>query len=82
MTSGHRLTSVSRLNRKCAITPLAKSLRLHAKRMIKARPVIFPCKRRGQFHKLGVREFLAKLGKQHPRNLNGSLCHSIGVFEH
>jgi hypothetical protein len=65
-----------------AITPLAKPFRLHAKRMIKPRPVIFPCKRRSQFHKLCLCELLAQLGKQRFWNRDGSSRHGISVLEY
>src|SRR6266851_4861023 len=78
----HGLTSKTCLSRQRATTPLAKPLRLYAKRMIEPRPIIFPCKRRGQFHKLCFREPLAKLLKQRLRNLHGSLRHGIGILEH
>jgi hypothetical protein len=79
---GHCRTSEFRLNRHGAITPLAKPFRLHAKSMIKPRPVIFPCKRRSQFHKLCLRKLLPQLRKQRFWNLDGSSRHGISVLEH
>ena len=77
---GRRRTSKLRPNRHRAITPLAKSFRLHPKCMIKPRPVIFPCKRRSQFHKLCFRKLFAQLHKQRFWNLDGSLRHDISVL--
>jgi len=64
-----------------AVTPLRKSLRLHAKRVIKTRAVIFPRQSRCQFHQLRVRELLPQLCKQRVRHLDRRQRHRIRVLQ-
>ena len=65
-----------------AVAALRKALRLHAKRVVEPCPVIFPRQRRRQFHQLRVAELLPQLRKQRLWNLDGSLRHGVGIFQH
>jgi hypothetical protein len=65
-----------------AVAALRKSLRLHAKRVIKTRAIIFPRQSRGQFHSLRIRKLLPQLCKQRIRHLDRCLRHRVRVLEH
>jgi hypothetical protein len=75
------LRPMSRTHRQRAEGSLAEAFPLDTKRMIKARPVIFPGDGGGEFHHLSLVEYLAQLRKQRIRNFDGSPRHERGIFE-
>jgi len=75
------LRPMSRAHRQRAEGSLAEAFALDTKRMIKARPVIFPGDGRREFHHLRLVKCLAQFREERIRHFDRSPRHERGIFE-